>query len=48
MRVTLLRHIDKEVVLGGAEGGGGVKATVQEASFSICWPMERRIGMVYW
>ena len=48
MRVTLLRHIDKEVVLGGADGGRGVKATVQEASLSICWPMERKIGMVYW
>ena len=44
MRVTLLRHVGQEVVLGGADGGGvgvGVEAAVQEASFSVCWPVER-------
>ena len=44
MRVTLLRHVDQEVVLGGADGGGGgVEAAVQEAPFSICLPVKRRI-----
>ena len=44
MRVTLLRHVDQEVVLGGAHGGGGrVEAAVQEASFSISLPVKRRI-----
>ena len=47
MWVTLLRHVDQEVVLGGADGGGGgVKAAVQEAAFGICRPVERRIGIV--
>ena len=47
MRVTLLRYIDEEVVLGGAYGGGGgVKAAVQEAAFGICRPVERRIRIV--
>ena len=48
MRVTLLRYVDEEVVLGGADGGGGgVKAAVQEAAFGVCWPVERRIGIVW-
>ena len=42
MRVALLWHVDQEVVLGGAHRGG-VEAAVQEASFRICWPVERRI-----
>ena len=42
MRVALLRHVDQEVVLGGAHGGS-VEAAVQEASFRICRPVERRI-----
>ena len=43
MRVTLLRHVDEEIILGGADGGGGVEAAVQEATFCICWPVERRL-----
>ena len=43
MRVTLLRHVDQEVVLGCTDGGGvGVEAAVQEASFSIGRPVKRR------
>ena len=42
MWVALLWHVDQEVVLGGAHRGG-VEAAVQEASFRICWPVEKRI-----